>query len=337
MHMVQHILLLMVAPLGILLANPFAAVVWGLPAGIRERFAGLFREGAPVRSALSGLTFMPVAWTLYRGQSLGLAPPRAVSGGAASLVAPRPRALAVLRHRRALLVAHRQRGAVVPARAPAGVKNRVPVGRDASEHPSRHGDLPARADPVPVLRRRSRPWGAEPHPGSGSGRRHHVGQRAHVHHPHSGAGGPQAHCRGRRGERRSGDGGLARDRGAPPHSLWTHERHLGCLVPHPSCAPCFWAPPETIVSRSSASWSRKVWWNLRLHHRGRDRESCRLHVVPRQGGGAEFLGHVVPPLPSGDARMERLYQEFRGRGLEIVASTSWNRGSWCRRSPRNRS
>ena len=65
MHMVQHILLLMVAPLGILLANPFAAVVWGLPAGIRERFAGLFREGAPVRSALSGLTFMPVAWTLY--------------------------------------------------------------------------------------------------------------------------------------------------------------------------------------------------------------------------------------------------------------------------------
>ena len=65
MHMVQHILLLMVAPLGILLANPFAAVVWGLPAGVRERFAGLFRDGAPLRSALSALTFMPVAWTLY--------------------------------------------------------------------------------------------------------------------------------------------------------------------------------------------------------------------------------------------------------------------------------
>ena len=65
MHMVQHILLLMVAPLGILLANPFAAVVWGLPAGIRERFAGLFREGAPLRSVLSVLTLMPVAWALY--------------------------------------------------------------------------------------------------------------------------------------------------------------------------------------------------------------------------------------------------------------------------------
>ena len=65
MHMVQHILLLMVAPLGILLANPFAAVVWGFPAGVRERFAGLFRDGAPLRSALSVLTFMPVAWAVY--------------------------------------------------------------------------------------------------------------------------------------------------------------------------------------------------------------------------------------------------------------------------------
>ncbi len=65
MHMVQHILLLMIAPLGILLANPFAAVVWGLPAAIRERFAGLFRDGAPLRSALSVLTSMPAAWTLY--------------------------------------------------------------------------------------------------------------------------------------------------------------------------------------------------------------------------------------------------------------------------------
>ena len=65
MHMVQHILLLMVAPLAILLANPFAAVVWGLPTGLRERFAGLFRDGAPLRSALSVLTMMPVAWTVY--------------------------------------------------------------------------------------------------------------------------------------------------------------------------------------------------------------------------------------------------------------------------------
>ena len=67
MHMVQHILLLMIAPLAILLANPFAAVVWGLPAGLRERFAGLFREGAALRTLLSALTVMPVAWVLYVG------------------------------------------------------------------------------------------------------------------------------------------------------------------------------------------------------------------------------------------------------------------------------
>ncbi len=65
MHMVQHILLLMIAPLGILLANPFAAALWGLPAGLRHRFAGLFREGARLRSVLSMLTFMPVAWAVY--------------------------------------------------------------------------------------------------------------------------------------------------------------------------------------------------------------------------------------------------------------------------------
>ena len=65
MHMVQHILLLMIAPLGILLANPFPVVLWGLPGGLRENFAGLFRDGRAGRSVLTALTSMPVAWTLY--------------------------------------------------------------------------------------------------------------------------------------------------------------------------------------------------------------------------------------------------------------------------------
>ena len=42
MHMVQHILLLMVAPLGILLANPFAAVVWGSPPASGSALPGCF-------------------------------------------------------------------------------------------------------------------------------------------------------------------------------------------------------------------------------------------------------------------------------------------------------
>ena len=162
MHMVQHILLLMVAPLGILLANPFAAVVWGLPAGIRERFAGLFREGAPVRSALSGLTFMPVAWTLYVVNLWAWHHP------ALYQAALRHWWLHDLEHWLFFATAVLFWWPIVnaaplfrPGRPPR-VENRVPVGGDASEHPSRHGDLPARADPVPVLRRRSRVGGAEP-------------------------------------------------------------------------------------------------------------------------------------------------------------------------------
>jgi putative membrane protein len=65
MHMVQHILLLMVAPLAILLANPFGAVLWGLPDPLRKRFASLFRRGTRFRRMAWVLTFMPVAWGVY--------------------------------------------------------------------------------------------------------------------------------------------------------------------------------------------------------------------------------------------------------------------------------
>jgi cytochrome c oxidase assembly factor CtaG len=65
MHMVQHLLLLMVAPLAILLANPFGAFLWGLPDPLRKRFAALFHRGAHFRTIAWFLTFMPVAWGLY--------------------------------------------------------------------------------------------------------------------------------------------------------------------------------------------------------------------------------------------------------------------------------
>jgi cytochrome c oxidase assembly factor CtaG len=35
MHMVQHLLLLMIAPLCLLLANPLAVILWGLPKRLR--------------------------------------------------------------------------------------------------------------------------------------------------------------------------------------------------------------------------------------------------------------------------------------------------------------
>jgi len=65
MHMVQHILLLMVAPLAILLANPFGAFLWGLPDPLRKRFANLFHRGTQFRRIAWVLTFMPVAWGVY--------------------------------------------------------------------------------------------------------------------------------------------------------------------------------------------------------------------------------------------------------------------------------
>ena len=65
MHMVQHLLLLMIAPLAILLANPFGALLWGLPAPLRRRFACLFHRGRRFRTMAWLLTSMPVAWGLY--------------------------------------------------------------------------------------------------------------------------------------------------------------------------------------------------------------------------------------------------------------------------------
>jgi putative membrane protein len=65
MHMVQHLLLLMIAPLCLLLANPLAVVLWGLPAGIGNRAGRLFRRGCFFRKILWGGTLMPVTWSVY--------------------------------------------------------------------------------------------------------------------------------------------------------------------------------------------------------------------------------------------------------------------------------
>jgi cytochrome c oxidase assembly factor CtaG len=65
-HMVQHLLLLMIAPLLLLLADPLAALVWGLPTRIRPRIiARLFTQGCLFRDILSALTLMPVTWSIY--------------------------------------------------------------------------------------------------------------------------------------------------------------------------------------------------------------------------------------------------------------------------------
>lgn len=65
MHMVQHLLLLMTAPLLLLLANPMAAFLWGLPKKVRRRVGQFLTRGSLFRHALSLLTLMPVTWAIY--------------------------------------------------------------------------------------------------------------------------------------------------------------------------------------------------------------------------------------------------------------------------------
>jgi putative membrane protein len=64
-HMVQHLLVVMLAPLFLLLANPLAVFLWGLPSRVRRSLGRLLRPGSPVRSLLRRATAMPVTWTLY--------------------------------------------------------------------------------------------------------------------------------------------------------------------------------------------------------------------------------------------------------------------------------
>lgn len=66
-HMVQHLLLTMLAPPLLLLANPLPAVLWGLPARARLRVGRLLARRTPVRRVLFTLTLLPVAWTVYVG------------------------------------------------------------------------------------------------------------------------------------------------------------------------------------------------------------------------------------------------------------------------------
>ena len=71
-HMVQHLLLVMVAPPLLLLANPFPTFLWALPAGLRTAAAAAFRrialrltdDGVPARVARK-VTSPGSAWALY--------------------------------------------------------------------------------------------------------------------------------------------------------------------------------------------------------------------------------------------------------------------------------
>jgi len=64
-HMVQHLLLIVVAAPLLLLADPFAALFWALPARLRLSGGRLVRPGTALRRLGRGLTAMSAAWLAY--------------------------------------------------------------------------------------------------------------------------------------------------------------------------------------------------------------------------------------------------------------------------------
>ncbi len=65
MHMVQHLLLLMVSPVLLLLANPFPHCLWGFPSKLRPGIGRLFVRRSVFRSLVWGLTLLPISWLIY--------------------------------------------------------------------------------------------------------------------------------------------------------------------------------------------------------------------------------------------------------------------------------
>jgi putative membrane protein len=64
-HMVQHVVLTMMAAPALLLADPWPAGLWALPAGARAALGRLLAPGAPLRRAGRAMTRMPVAWLAH--------------------------------------------------------------------------------------------------------------------------------------------------------------------------------------------------------------------------------------------------------------------------------
>ena len=69
MHMVQHLLLIMIAPPLLLVANPMPFVLWGLPAGWRRKVGGLFSQAlhrdSGFRRWLRTLTQPGIVWMAW--------------------------------------------------------------------------------------------------------------------------------------------------------------------------------------------------------------------------------------------------------------------------------
>ena len=64
-HMVQHVLLVMVVPPLLLLANPLPFSLWGLPDKMRSPAGGMLRRGSPIRNSLRKATGTGLVWMAF--------------------------------------------------------------------------------------------------------------------------------------------------------------------------------------------------------------------------------------------------------------------------------
>lgn len=76
MHMIQHLLLTMVAVPLLLIGNPFPVLVWGLPKRTRRGVSGLLNERSTFRKVLAKVTSPGIVWLLYVSALIGWHDPK---------------------------------------------------------------------------------------------------------------------------------------------------------------------------------------------------------------------------------------------------------------------
>lgn len=65
MHMIQHFLLVIIAPVLLLLANPMPFIMWGLPGRARQAVGRLFRRRSAFRQTLRQVTTPIISWFVF--------------------------------------------------------------------------------------------------------------------------------------------------------------------------------------------------------------------------------------------------------------------------------
>jgi cytochrome c oxidase assembly factor CtaG len=76
MHMVQHLLLVMIAPPLLLLGDPMPTMMWGLPSSLRLEMGRWLRPESPFRQAVRALTTPGLVWLYFVAVLVGWHDPR---------------------------------------------------------------------------------------------------------------------------------------------------------------------------------------------------------------------------------------------------------------------